>query len=303
VTLPLVPHSLKLWVNADEAVESTPLIVSVFNGFVGTIYKHQVGPGWQPVEFAPFLPLDANTILFLALNNDTVGADTTPMYGRWVVDDIQISPVAVGGEDMAVMLSAFGVRAALARAQAALNAEIAFVETEANIGLDLPLVTGWRAYDAGVATPDVTEFEIFERGPLTFPHEAYDQSRWFTGQRTIVTSRLPMRAAINHANRGNANAASASLLASQMAERTRFYGAALARCYRNDPTCGQGVGKLVIVPLSVTYNVRDVARIGDNLRSAARVEFDFNMELAEQPNGETVLGGASLPSVTTQESP
>ena len=84
-----------------------------------------------------------------------------------------------------------------------------------------------------------------------------------------------------------------------MAERSRLYGAALVRCYRNDPTCGQTL-TVTIVPRAVRYNVRDTSRITSTVRRAARVEFDFDVHLQETPTGETIASGASLPSATLE---
>jgi hypothetical protein len=191
------------------------------------------------------------------------------------------------------------VRAVLNRLQAALNTEIGYVESEAAIGVDLPVVTGWRCYDPGIATPDVVECEVYEIGDHVFPSERYDQSTWQAGQRTRVLSKVPLRAAINHANRGNADAADATLLASQMTERSRFYGAALVRTLRNDPTCGQATA-VTVVPRAVRYNVRAAARITEDIRRGGRVEFDFDVYLQESPTNETQAAGASLPSATLE---
>ena len=202
---------------------------------------------------------------------------------------------------MAVMLAEFGVRAALATAIADLNNEIGYVETEAATGVDLPRFSSWRAYDSGQASPDEVEFEIFEIGDVTFPHEKYDQSVWRAGQRSRVSCKIPMRAAINHANRGNADGSDATLAAGQMAERSRLYGAALVRTFRNKPDCNQPKF-ITIVPRALRYNVKDNARVGDEIASLARVEFDFDMNLQEEPTGEQLPNGAALPSVT-QEAP
>jgi hypothetical protein len=223
--------------------------------------------------------------------------------GTVLIDTIYIGedPFAPVEVDMAVMLAEYAVLSVMSKALTSLNAEIAYVKAEAALGVDLPAFTAWRGYDCGAATPDVVEFECFETGDTTFPAEEFDQSTWQSGARIRTVSKTPMRAAINHANRGDTDAADATLLASQMAERSRLYGAALYRCFRNDPTCGQGV-IVAIIPRAVRYNVRGSTRLTPEIRRAARVEFDFDVYLRESPSGETLAGGANLPS-TSLETP
>jgi hypothetical protein len=197
------------------------------------------------------------------------------------------------------MISEFAVRAVVARLQAALNAEIAYVKSEAALGYDLPAVTGWRAYDAGVATPDVVEAEVFERDSSTFPSNTYDLSAWTTGARTRVISTVRLRIGLNHANRGDADGANATLTASRMVERTRLYAAAILRTIRNDPTCGYGAN-ITVEPVELRVNVDDRSRLSGDVRRVDRVEFDIDVHLQESSTGETTPGGAALPSATLE---
>jgi len=191
----------------------------------------------------------------------------------------------------------------MATMQAGLNPEILFVKSETNLGVDLPQVTSWRTYDSGLATPDTVEAEVFETGSTTFPHERYDQSTWNAAQpRSRVISMTPMRAAINHANRGDASNANETLLASTMQQRSRLYGAALVRCFRNQPDCGQPQ-VISIVPNSVRYSVHESDRLDGNVRRVGRVEFDFELHMRETAIGETNPSGGLLPAVTYLELP
>jgi len=298
-----ISHRIAMMVKADATLPAITLRVQIFDkdpsGYYGPmlgnflVSQSGIGSGWQLWSPGSITPSESEVIVEVVADGGAVND-----VGIWAVDDFAV--VQEMGEEMAVFLTGRVVRSVLALAKATLNAEIAFVELEANVGLDLPLVTGWRAYDPGLATPDVVEFETYERGPTTFPGEAYDQSLWHAGQRTRVISKTPMRAAINHANRGNADDSDATLLANQMAERSRWYGAALVRCFRNDPTCAQT--ELTIVPVDLRCNVVDPARLSTIVRRAARVVFDFDVYAQESPAGEMTLGAASLPSVN-QETP
>lgn len=290
----------ELWVsvNFDGMDANTPYVMITYADGAGgdfAIGKNTVPAGWRR-KFLGYIT-GAATDRLLRFN----GSLEAGFLGTAYIDEIWIGETPPPEEEMAVMLTEMAVRSVLSRVQTALNTEIGYVKSEAALGFDLPQVTGWRAYDAGIATPDVVEFEAYEIGDTVFPSESYDQSMWSSGNRTRVLSKTPMRAAINHANRGDSDAAGATLLASQMAERSRLYGAALVRCFRNDPTCGQAA-TVTIVPRSVRYNVRNASRLTDDIRRAARVEFDFDVHLQESSINETVPGGASLPSVT-QETP
>jgi len=201
---------------------------------------------------------------------------------------------------MAVMMIERAVRAVIAQLQATLNAEISHVKINAQINLDLPAVTAWRSYDAGVATPDVAEGEVYEIGDGGFWEREAQESLW-QGGRTPVLSEIQMRVAINHANRGNADTNDATLLAHQMASRSRLYLAALVRTLRNDPDVGT-FGTIALSMRAFRTGQRDVTRIDATLRAAGRVEVDFTARLSESSDNETVAGGGALPAAT-MESP
>jgi len=291
-------------VNASASHADVTLTIRVYDKDPGawygallgefTITKAQLGAGWQLWNAGAVTATSGNIIVEVLAKNPAKRFD-----GRWVLDNFAVTPQ--GGEEMAVMLTEYAVRAVLHQLQSYLNAEIAMVELDANLGLDLPTVEGWREFDPGVATPDTVDVEVFEMGNMTFPAQKYDQSQW-NGGRTRVLSQIPIRVALNHANRGNITAADESLKASQMAQRSRLYLAALVRTIRNDPTCGT-FQTVIIVPGSARTRVLDNARLDSDIRRCGRVELDLDVRLAEVPLNEGVLGSGNLPSITTAETP
>ena len=202
---------------------------------------------------------------------------------------------------MAALITEFSIRKILDRIQnqtPTLNQEIAFVQSEAGLGFELPLISAYRSYDAKVATPDIVELEAFEIGDTRFPEESYSKSTWFKGSRTRLITSTPFRVAINHSNRGDALHSGNDLSTSQMASRSRLYGAALVRCFRNDPSCNSDF--IRIVPRAVRFNVRDVSRITDQVGVAARIEFDFDLYQQQDSIGETQANTGALASVVLE---
>ncbi len=94
-------YHMGLWVNADAAVEGTPLRIATENGVFGgdgflqgtyfSIYKHQVSAGWQFVDLGTFLnsvgPPSAMRIA-LQLANLAPATETGNVSGQWVIDGI-----------------------------------------------------------------------------------------------------------------------------------------------------------------------------------------------------------------------
>jgi len=288
-TLPGLTYEFSFWADGTSAsgARLQPR-VDLLNGssFTTLASLAATGAGWKrlSVTFTA-----AGLWTALGLRATVPSGNST---GYWLVDDVSV------GSDMAVMLSEFSVRSVLSVLQANLNQEIRHVRDEANLGLDLPVVTGWRCYDPGIATPDVTEVEVYEIGDVLFPSDKYDQSTWHGG-RTRVLSMIPMRVALNHANRGNATSLDATLYANQMATRSRLYGAAIVRTLRNNPDCGQ-IEKIVVEPGSLRYMIRNASRASEELRRVARTEFDFTVHLQESSADETTVGGGGLPAVTLE---
>jgi len=274
------------------------------DGYAGYVHREPGQTGWEYRTLTGVLTGTGITGITPQLSVDGFASPGTGGGGTIMVDNLELVPfVDEEAKSMAVLLSAFGTRAVMALAQATLNTEIGYIKSETNTYVDLPAITGWRTYDSGQATPDVVEAEVFEVGETTFPHERYDQSTWNRANpRTRVMSKTPMRIAINHANRGDAAHSDATLLANEMAERSRLYGAALLRCFRNDPTCAQP-STVSVVPQSLRFSVHDASRLSDVVRRVGRVEFDFDLHLAETAIGETIASGGLLPSVTYMELP
>jgi hypothetical protein len=212
--------------------------------------------------------------------------------GSWFVDDVRVET------EMAVMLSAFTIRAIIARLQGALNTEIGYVKIEANLGKDLPAVTQWSAFQRAVPDPDVVCVEVYEQGITDFPLKDRDVSTYVSGGRTRSISRLPVTIALTHANRGDATNADQTLLENEMLERSRLYGAALYRTIRNDPYCGY-VKNLVVMPLNLKVTASH-AGIDSATRRVARVEYTVLVNQQEDSVNETVVGGAALPAATLE---
>lgn len=266
---------------SDDGVAFTP---------VAPTYGAPNVAGWRSIS-AAWTPTGTTLSVYVLLNYPA-GFGSGFVY----VDQLTLD----GGEPMAVMVSEFGIRAVIAEFQASLNTEIGYVETEANIGLDLPTVSSWYAFEREVASPEATEFEAFERGEITFPDATYEQSQWQAGGRIRWTSQIPITLRLTHANRGNADAADATLLRSQMVERSRMYAAAMLRVIRNDPRCNY-TDKITFLPERIRFP-KDASRADVNLRHVGTVEIDGTLYLRETPDNETTLGGAALPSAT-QETP
>lgn len=310
---PGLPHTIAMMVNNDRTRDvgdgdAVKLRVKFYDlpsfNLLGDfqLLKTEVASGWQLWSPGSIQPTGSTVEIQLTAEGGPVGC-----VAYWGVDDFAISEQ--GGNEMAVMLTEYAVRAVLSRLQAVgqgLNEEIAFVESEARVSvgggnyLDLPTVKGWRSFDPGIATPDTVEVEVFESGDITFPSQSYDQSTW-TGGRTRILSKVPLRIALNHANRGNADAGNATLLASQMNTRSRLYMAALVRTIRNDPTCGTSA--VICVPASARSKVLQPQRADTDSRRVGRVEFDIEVRLQESSANEMTQGAGSLPTVTTMETP
>jgi hypothetical protein len=280
-----VQYPVQITVNPDGAGNSTLSVVIDGTQF-GPYLLSDFPAGWSVQDLGTVTIQNANPSINI-IGNKPSGSGTNV----WLVDDVNVGIV---GSGMAVMLMERAVRSVLAQLQATLNAEIAFVKSEANLGFDLPAVTGYRCYRPEAPTPDVAEAEVYEIGDLTSPDWKYDQSGFAAGGRTRVLSSLPMRAAINHANRGDADNSNATLFANQMASRSRLYAAALVRTFRNAPDCGQGT-QLLIVPGAVRVYASE-----PDLRRVGRAEFDFTARLQESSANETTSGGASLPTATLE---
>lgn len=201
---------------------------------------------------------------------------------------------------MAVMLTEAAVRIVLKGLQDLLNAELVYVEQEAQLGLDLPAVTGWRSYDAGKATPDVTEAEVYEIGDGTFWGVEENEPLW-RGGRVPVLSEIPLRAAVNHANRGNADAEGITLRAHQMATRSRLYVAALLRVFRNAPNLGF-FDRIVVRPVRYRTALRELSNVENvSIRNAGRAEVDLIARLSEDAVNEMVSGGGALPAAEMEK--
>lgn len=297
-----VQYSVKAWVNGDDAVESTPLVFEIANlelSFLEPLYKHQLTSGWELVDLGTFTALETDSILFVGMLNFLV-QDPAPAHdGRWVVDDIEISPVIVTEEDMAVYLTAFSIRAIIAKLQASLNAEIAFIEAELTTKpCDLPAVTGWYIYRKDNPSPDVTVVEVYETGLVTFPLKKQDLSAYTAGGRRRTISEHSIVIALTHANRGDADTSNQTLLEQQMAERSRLYAAAIYRVIRNNPNCGY-VENLIVYPERLEVFASHPG-IDPNTRRVARVEYTVRVEQQEDAISETAAGAVTLPPFTPE---
>lgn len=294
--LPGVEYRIKLRAQSTFAGAGTEMLVwwsdSATGGAgfsqVGSIYQAILPPGgWRASTSEPFIP--SGTAIAIML--------TTPIplinnSGIWYADDVVLEA------EMAVMLSEFSIRAVINYLQANLNTEINHVKNEANLGKDLPAVGAWYAFPRQVPSPDVVAVEVYEQSTTEFPLKERDMSLYAAGSRSRAISRFPAVIALTHANRGDAANSDATLLESDMAERSRLYAAALYRTIRNNPNVGY-VDRIIVWPLAMKVFAGHQS-VDPNTRRVARVEYYVTIDQQEDSINETVVGGASLPAITAE---